>query len=822
MSIRTKACWCSSTAAGDAGSTRLARRSCDKGAENGVAVKTKKKRPRKSRASVQPGKGVGKVSTVSHRAARPVVWGLRALAGVFGFGVAVALAGFVRELLTVFGPSPGVATVVLAVILGAGGIGPFAARRLALRVVLRRQGRSRGRPGAGAPVAADRAAAAIAAGELPWLVQSVLGVLVGAGLLIGLGLTGVVPSTWRFLMARFFWTPAAEWLLVSVLVAFVLAVPGLALGVQFAALQAVALRVRSAPGSAERPRSAPGRRKRAPPRAGNERAAQVVRSARYASDAVAIALIGMAAGWAVVTDPPLGQPIAAGRWILTGATCMFAVALISALLTRWFALGTTDPASETGEGGEPGQSSDPAGAPSPRLLFVALVGWGAACALWIAGACADGGATDALGLLGHPAVCLVALAAGVWLAVVFIGRRRFSAAGYGVTLGLGGAAILLAVAVQLIVPGGRAQALARVAIGLALGAGLPYGERACLRRSVSERVGIVRWVGLTLVGAALGVVAAAAMTTGSAAPLAAVAAACLLLLVLGGLLQIHDSEGAPRPRRQRLSVTFTSLCLAVVVLPLAAERAARVAAGNPTRSPGAAAQRAERVQRVVRAVLETGPLAVPPGARVAWLSDTAAPTNHGGLYYRTIRWNRTHGTEEPAACVWWRAGRDAYDVIVQHVEPGSTARTLAWEWLDGLRSRLLARGVFVMGLPIDRLGERHLRTAVDTFRDVFRDRDVWLLLAEDAAGVDAAYLMASAHTRDLPRALDFEVDGGRVRALRAADVLSGRRPDAPLHTLRAPRIQLTSPAVGAQSRALYRTWVVGGAGAGASRESSNP
>ncbi len=117
-----------------------------------------------------------------------------------------------------------------------------------------------------------------------------------------------------------------------------------------------------------------------------------------------------------------------------------------------------------------------------------------------------------------------------------------------------------------------------------IGYALPYGRRAFVARSASERRGLAQWLTATLLGLVAGLWAVRWFDYWAGSAVAAITAASLLLLISGGLLQIHEPDGTRHVRQRRLGVVFASLGLAIVVFPSSARQSGTADHAGPTAS----------------------------------------------------------------------------------------------------------------------------------------------------------------------------------------------------------------------------------------------
>lgn len=692
------------------------------------------------------------------------------MAFLLGMGLVFVLVGFTRIVRSIFGPSAAVEVIVAVVLFAAGSVGPWAARRAAAmlvrlwsRVVRAPRG---GRTGPGS----DGSDNDPMQEGLAWMLQSVLGVTLGAVLLAGLPATAGAQAAWGWLSTQFFWTSVTEMVALCLLASVAVGVAGLAIGLQLAALHAAAHHGRPTVGYGDR---ADRRRPAAP----------------WPHVCVTASLLGgVATGLTVVHLA--GMPgLLAGQWVLLGAVPMFAISAVSVCLARQAeASACRSPhQADDGCGGTPEWSA--AGQPRGLILLSAAGSAGAAAmwySAWVRGDLSGVGGAG----LASDAVHFALMALGAWWSTRGADRREYSVAGCGISL-LAAATSMLTVIVLATfrAEGTRSLAMVEGITALAIGYALPYVQMAYVGRSGSERRAWARWTAAVLLGLAAGLAGYERLCAGAGGDVATMAASCLLLLILGGLLFIHDRRGTRQPRLRRIGFAFAVLGVAVMALPTAARHAAAKGASRPLAgSPHAGAAPAPPSQWT--ALLIEALALAPPGARVAHIGDGDVEIAEDGRVTEHLREGSIVGwpSAEASADRWWRRSHSRYDLIVQTAAEPSTSHTaarLSWEWFAGLRARLLPAAALLVEVP--GLDPRAFDSVKRTFRSATDGLRHYRIIVEDAAD-RRTYLLAT------PAAL---LKGNRPLAEGIAasigplaDAVAETQPPAPLHTLRAPAFAL--------------------------------
>lgn len=710
---------------------------------------------------------------------------VRAIAMLVGLALVFALTGYIRLFDSIFGPSRTTGAQVFGVACLCASLGPWAVRHLAARLSANRGGLWSKMPTTAAATLADEPDSI----ELPWLLQSILGVGMGLLMLAGLVAAAAARSAWAWLREAFFWTYLTESICAALMIAAVIGVLSVAAGIQLISLYLVAFRMRALAPSFSGLASTPA--------AGTD--GDAARPA-YPPDAGVAGglLLGIAAG-AGLQAVRASSPLAAEQWVLLGAVASFGVSALSAYVTR--GIEPLDAAGVPREGPRPAVDAD--WSPTSHLQVLALGSlwaWGISTGLWAGSVSGTGVDGSGLRTALSPAWLAASLSCGAWASGRIGGRRKYSIGGYGVALWLAGVSILASVGLASFPAAPSPLVAANILLtGALVGHSLPYGRRSFLARSLRERQALAQWLSTTLLGLMTGVWAAEWFHLWAGTGVAGAAAACLLLLISGGLLQIHEDDGVRRVRQRRLAAVFVSLGLALWVLPPAARRASQFSAARalaveetldrPTDPLDAARNVAERFG-LIR-----------PGSRVAWLGSDN-PALHPECRVTGLPWGkeasrlRRHRETDPTAASWdasyaerWcRHSRTRYDLIVQTAKGLSDAEVadrLSAEWLTGLRGKLVPEGAVLIALPAPLLRPEVLRSVAATVQDSFRPAAAWLFIAEDERSPSAFVLACLAWQASvtLPAASESLGAGPRLRSLSDVTAVLG---EGRIHSLRAP------------------------------------
>ncbi len=710
------------------------------------------------------------------------MWGPRILAFILGVGLLLALQGYMRIFRSVFGPTESLDSLVLSTALLCGAIGPWAARRAALFLVRFWVGAFRGAPVADVRASrAHRAAKQESYAGLEWLLQSMLGVVLGVLVLGGLPAATGVQRAWAAMSARFFWTPTTAMIAMGLLMAGVVGLAGMAAGLHLATLYSAASRSQSSTAGASKPEAG-------------------ITASILAGAAASLVLFGM-------NDPP---GLSADQWVLLGAVPMFGISILAAFIARKVEQEADRSGAPLQE--QPLETPEWSSSGEPRrLLLASVAAGGIGAALWMSSVRFDGQALAAEGDRIGIAWLLAAMASGAAISERPAGRRRYSMGGCGLTLWATAVAMLVGIIVGDPANHDGAHRIAATLAALfpaaCLGYAVPYLRRAYVGRLGSERQALARWTAAILCGLVAGAGGHAWFASAPGSNVSAMAASCLTLLVFGGLLLIHEQGGQRRLRRRRVGLVFASLGVAVLVLPTAARRAATEAAvprpAGPS-SPGTAG--------LVNAL----GLAL-PGAQVACIGDDCPILSASAWRIDLVPWHEAPATTEhpgtatrPASLAgpprpagplgaWWRTDRARYDLIVQSaagLSPDEAAARLSWEWFEILRTKLLPSGALLVELPLAYMDARAIASAEETFAEVFASQERWRVVHDDGT-VTATYLLA---TSPAAAPKDIAAPLGRPRgspppiSLRRLTLAETRTRRIPLNTLRTPAFRGSLPA----------------------------
>jgi hypothetical protein len=376
-------------------------------------------------------------------------------------------------------------------------------------------------------------------------------------------------------------------------------------------------------------------------------------------------------------------------------------------------------------------------------IWLSLAAWAASSALagsgWLA--CQAAGQLASTGLGIGPGTCLIVLGFGVVLAAIIDGQESPSASGCGNVLWAAGACVGLAAILAALAPSVGTSSLCQLALlTIPLGYALPRIGQAWLARAGSETLGFAQMTTAILAGTACGLILGEWWLEPALGPLGTVTTGALLLMAFGGLIQIHEEEGPPAARRQRLGLVFASLAAAIVLFPASAERWGRWARSIPGNGPASVAplagiQEPHRTSPVC--VIGLLPGATVPGldghaGQVDWvLSGSALPLGpvsadpSGHIRFLTGHAFRVATLD-----------RTRYELIYQHgwaAGSGSRFSEYSVEWFSRLADRTAIGGWIVLDVPLAGQTPASAAVIAGTFEHAMRSDVRWMLVGPSTA-----------------------------------------------------------------------------------------
>lgn len=625
---------------------------------------------------------------------------------LLGLGLGWQWAGFKTILCADLDPSPATVTMLAAIALLMAALGPRIPARFAIGLAHRIRGRIW--PADTPNSDEDRSFWVLRAvrerdESLLWLALAVLSSAAGLLAVLTLAALPAFERIHQYLMERFFWTnltaTALEWALVALLAGGMWLMNGLLAAVLGPVIGA---------------------------RTGSRRGQSLI---------VSGGLLGIGLAWWVqklLADRGMSGPQA----FLLGTLAMFGVSVSSAVLShraeRRPSLQRTPPTSAAEVTGR-----------AEGWIWLSLAAWAASSALagsgWLA--CQSVGQLTSAGPGIGPGTCLIVLGLSVVLAAIIDGQESPSASGYGNVLWAAGVCVGLAAVLVALAPGPGASSLCQLALlTVPPGYALHRICQAWLARAGSETLGFAQMISAILAGAACGLILSQWWLEPALGPLGTVTTGALALMAFGGLIQIHEEEGPPAGRRQRLGLVFASLVAAIALFPASAERWGRWARSIPDTGLASVAPLADiqEIQRP-RSICLIG---LPPGApvpglndyagRLDWiLPDSAAPIGPvsadptGRIRFLTAHEFRVADL-----------GRTGYEFIYQYGGaggPGSRFSEYSAEWFSRLADRTAAGGWMVLDVPLSGQTPGSVAVIAGTFEHAVRSDARWSLVGPSTA-----------------------------------------------------------------------------------------